>query len=421
MTLLRSQSEEPDSPQARDIRRNCGQLLGRLDSLLPCFHIAQCGVPGRALRRQTTDREVGLFAVGARMEGKRPGVEPRMGLLLPISLCRDEAMRAALLQIPALLETRQSLMSERRCRVQARLDEAFGGDLKIAYRESLDGFFALEPSPAFFHRLHESFDYVTEVLDNPASCVRITGTSRFGWRSYGELMEWYHGLRGSERFGAWPMLTPFFVCGNTAALHSYSTERWARTGLIRPAETFSKWFVLRPGLADARLGIRLNILGESGFSGLRLTLDDTKATVFLSERFNPFPELLAWGREIDEGDLPVEVEIDEEGDEVVLTVLPTDNPQRVLLRVTRTSEETTVLLEGIVARAALASSLKAEVLRFFAEDFNPQHWDAPSDFGNFSISAPWLGGMRENPEHLKERRIHIRDSVLNHPWLSSAQ
>ena len=37
--------------------------------------------------------------------------------------------------------------------------------------------------------------------------------------------------------------------------------------------------------------------------------------------FDPFPELLAWGREIDEGDLPVEMQIDEEGLIAVLTVL----------------------------------------------------------------------------------------------------
>jgi hypothetical protein len=99
--------------------------------------------------------------------------------------------------------------------VQAKLDEAFDGDLRIADKESLDGFFALRPGPGLFRRLHESFDYVTEVLDNPAGLVRITGSSRFDWRSYGELMEWYHSLRGSDRFGAWSALTPFFVCGNT--------------------------------------------------------------------------------------------------------------------------------------------------------------------------------------------------------------
>ena len=183
MTLAWSKSNEPKHLQARDIKRNCGQLLGRMDELLPCLYIAQYGASGRAMRERTADVAAGLFAVGARTGGDRPGVAPRVGLLLPLSLCRDEKARASLLEIPAVIENPQSTTSDRRHAVQAKLDEAFGGDLRIADKESLDGFFALRPSPGLFHSLHESFDYVTEVLDNPAGRVRITGSSGFDWRS----------------------------------------------------------------------------------------------------------------------------------------------------------------------------------------------------------------------------------------------
>jgi len=60
--------------------------------------------------------------------------------------------------------------------VQARLDDAFGGDLRIADKESLDGFFALTPGAGLFQRLHDSFDYVTEVVDN----ARVW----FGWQAW---------------------------------------------------------------------------------------------------------------------------------------------------------------------------------------------------------------------------------------------
>ncbi|WP_420886925.1 hypothetical protein [Candidatus Dactylopiibacterium carminicum] len=118
--------------------------------------------------------------------------------------------------------------------------------------------------------------------------------------------------------------------------------------------------------------------------------------------FDPFPELVAWGREIGEGDLPIEMEIDEEGQEAVLTVLRTDDPQRVLLRVTRKYENTT-LLEGIMARATLAAALKAELLRFFAVEFDPQHWD-----------------LRGDPEDIEDDHVFVKDTVLNHPWLATA-
>ena len=111
--------------------------------------------------------------------------------------------------------------------------------------------------------------------------------------------------------------------------------------------------------------------------------------------------MVAWGREIDEGDLPIQMEIDEEGKTAVLTVLCTNDPGRVLLRVTRDDSDE-FMLEGIVARTALAAALKAELIRFFTAEFDPQHWD--------------VGRGRD----AEEGYIQTRDRVLNHPWLASA-
>jgi len=399
MTLVWSKGDELNSPQAREVSRNCGQLRGQLGELLPFLYIAQYGASGRDLRARTTDTAPGLFAIGACTGGDRPGVATRVGLVLPLRLCRDEKARVALQEISALIGGQQQTdLSDKRHAVQAKLDEAFGGDLMIADKESLDGFFALKPGPGLFRTLHESFDYVTEVFDNPAGTVRVTGAARFHWRAYGELMEWYHCLRGSDRFGAWSALTPFFVSGNTGALNSYSTERWARAGLHTPAEEPSKWFVIRSGLPDAQIGIRLE-KGEYGWAKLHVTLDASTATIHLSNVFDPFDELVAWGREVDAGDLPIQMEIDEEGQEAVLTVLRTENPERVLLRVIRKYSDE-FLLEGIVARTSVAAALKSELRRFFTTEFDPQHWDMGHD---------------DDPE---DGYIQIKDRVLNHAWLA---
>ena len=39
-TLLWSPGNEPVRSPSREISPNCGQLLGRLDTLLPCLYIA---------------------------------------------------------------------------------------------------------------------------------------------------------------------------------------------------------------------------------------------------------------------------------------------------------------------------------------------------------------------------------------------
>ena len=308
MKLAWSKNNKPEEqPPDREIARNAGQLLGRLDEIMPFIYIAQYGASDREMRERTTNEAAGLFAIGKQTGGDRPGIAPRIGLVLPINLCRDEKVRTSLLEIPALIDgTKNITMSDRRRAVQAKLDDAFGGELMIEDREGMDEFFALKPGPGLFSRLHESFDYVISVLDNPTGVVHVTETSNFHWRSFGELMEWYHGLRGSDRFGGWSALTPFYVYGDTGVLHSYSTDRWARRGLIRPAEEPSKWFVIRPGLPNANLGVRLE-MEEYGWAKLHLTLDDTTVSICLSDVFDPFPELVAWGREIDEGDLPIQM------------------------------------------------------------------------------------------------------------------
>ena len=277
----------------------------------------------------------------------------------------------------------------------------FGGDLTIADKECLDGFFALKPGPGFFERLRESFDYVTAVLDNPAGRVNIQSTARFAWRSYGELMEWFHSLRGTDRFGSWSPLIPFFVSGNTGALLHYSIDRWARAGLHRPVEEPSKWFVIRPGLPDAPIGIRVQ-MGEYGWAYLHLTVGDAAAAIHLSEVFDPFEDLVAWGRELEEGDLPIQMEIDEEGVVTVLTALSTEDPERVLLRVIRRFSDE-VFLEAIVARTVLAATLKSELRRFFATEFDPQHWDLRGDDSD------------------DDDKFQVKERMLNHAWLATGR
>lgn len=397
MKLAWSKNDEPGHLRSRDIPRTCGQLLGNLDDLLPCLYIADYGASARALRERETDYTPGLFAVGKCTGGEHTGVATHDGLILPLRLCRNEKAREELEKIPSLIDNQLTTISERRRLVQACLNEAFGGDMLIADNECLDGFFALKPGAGLFQRLRESFDYVTAVLDNPAGRVRIQSTTRFTWGSHGELMEWFHSLRETDRFGSWSPLIPFFVSGNTCALLHYSTDRWARAGLRRPAEDPSRWFVIRPGLPDARIGIRLE-MREYGWARLHLTLDNMAATIRLSEVFDPFEDLVAWGLELEEGDLPVQMEIDEEGDEAVLTALRTDNPERILLRVSRVYSNA-ILLEGIVARSGLAATLKAELRRFFTTEFEPQHWDQRGEDS--------------------DEQIRVKDRVLNHVWLAT--
>lgn len=415
MTLAWIAAEDSEPPQDRPILRNSGQLLGRLDGLFPFLYIAQYGATLRDLRMRWSDAAGSLFAVGEATSwaGDRPGVSPRLGLILPVRLCRNEATASALMDIAAMLAAPgDSALSQRRLDVQARLDRAFGGGLRLSEQEGLDGFCALQPNAEFFQQLcRDGFAYVTEVEDNPAAAVRVTGSSPFGWRSYGELMEWFHSRRLAEPFSDWRALVPFLVSGGTAAISSHSTQRWACIGLNRPTEEPSRWFAIRPDVRNAQIGIRLQML-QHGWACLHLSLDQASLRIALSDVFDPFDDLVAWSREVAEGDLPVEMEIDEEGQEAVLTVLKTDDAERVLFRVTR-KDTGEILLEGIVDRSAFGASWRAELRRFFSSEFDPKHWgdercaDAPADDGDESDDDPSSCFF-----------VSVRDRVLQHPWIA---
>ncbi len=82
MKLSWSINDKPEGQRKdREIARNVGQLLGRLDEMLPFIYIAQYGASNRELRERTADAAPGLFAIGKQTGGDRPGVAPRVGLV----------------------------------------------------------------------------------------------------------------------------------------------------------------------------------------------------------------------------------------------------------------------------------------------------------------------------------------------------
>jgi hypothetical protein len=113
-------------------------------------------------------------------------------------------------------------------------------------------------------------------------------------------------------------------------------------------------------------------MGEAGWAYMHLELAGKSLRVRLSEVFNPFPNLVDWGRRAAEED--VEIGINEEGFVTMLTLRRTGNPDQVLLRVWDRVEETT-LLQGNVSRSELVANFKAEIRLFFETEFNPNQWE----------------------------------------------
>jgi len=390
--------------------RNQGQLHGHLDALLPCLYLTQaCGARNWHPDQRWTHTTPGLFSIVPRcakdpVEDPVDGctavkVESRHGLVLPVHACRNPTTRTALQTIAKWLgDQRADTVCDRRKWIQEQLEAAFGGTLHLADREDLNGLFEINFSPDLFQQLNADFSYITGVIDNPKGHVQITATSRFDWRSYGELMEWYHCHYQDEYpLRVWGTFDLFFV-SDPHLFPAWFNRRWIRAGLSRPLEDPSRWFVIRPGLHDANLLLRLE-MDMYGWAFLHLGLDEITETIYLSEVYDPFERLIAWGYAIVLGDLPVQIEINTERCLVQLIALATDNPERILLRVTSQHPEH-ILLEGIVSRSVFTTALKTELLRFFTVEFDPDHWD----------------GLEDDAGHLFSP---LKNRALKHMWLST--
>lgn len=108
------------------------------------------------------------------------------------------------------------------------------------------------------------------------------------------------------------------------------------------------------------------------------------------------------------------MEIDEEGQVTVLTVLRSNDRNRVLFRVAK-NHGNAIALEGITARSDLGEGLGAELRRFFTSEFDPEHWDRVPDAGTAFLNGPGVGMAHEAGSH-----VEAKDRVLGHPWIANA-
>lgn len=388
----------PARSAAPTTRSNAGQLKGHLGDFLPFIYIAQTGATFDEMRLRQCEVAPGLFAVGEGTDGSHPGVGIRLGFILPLRLCRARSVATPFLDAPTLLDDPRYATIAAQCKaVLDVLEDAFPGDFSAADMRHSRGFYPLESTDKLFKRLQSSFEFVTEVVDDLSEGVHLTASEPFRWRTHGELMAWYHGVRGTDRSNVWSTLRPLLVIGNTAVLRSPLFKETASSSPIKPPEALSTRFVINPENPNADLGVRFQ-MDMHGWAWLHLTLDATTVVIDLSDVYDPFDDLVAWGQEVDTGEGPVRVEIDDEVYRFLLTVLCTDDPRRVCLQVSNVYPGE-VVLEGIVERATLAATFKAELRRFFTSEFDPEQWDVPEGWD------------------LCEGEVQTRDRVLNHAWL----
>ena len=159
---------------------------------------------------------------------------------------------------------------------------------------------------------------------------------------------------------------------------------------IHPSLNLAEYFNIRPDVQNRKVMAKL-VMGEYGWADLFLALDDDMVKIDLSYVYPAFDMMLEWVKRIDRGDIPVQFDIDEEGDEKRLSAFSTDDPTRLFLRVVDVYNEEQVFVEGTVSRAELVHAFRDELLRFFSSEFVPDEWDdSGDDLKERMLTDSWL-------------------------------
>ena len=138
------------------------------------------------------------------------------------------------------------------------------------------------------------------------------------------------------------------------------------------------------------LTIRLT-MHEHGWASLIIRYDQREVNVDLSDVFDPFRELVEWGYIIQKNILPASITINEERHLIMLDATYSSSEDQFHLLATG-SYMNQVYMDINLNRLSFCNLLKKEIIRFFKDEFNEQHWDSyyeKQDINPFSLKS-WV-------------------------------
>jgi len=381
-------------PVARRIE--AGASRGRLDALTPCLLLAQAG--GSFCRHRRAGDRAGLFDF---LEDRREdtGGVVYSGLLMPLALCRDRELRAALEGLVGWASSPASGWSgvDRRRALRERLErEHLDGPLKPADPTPTVGWMRFVPNAATYSELLVRFDYVTSVADEPGRSSVILDHAPFIWTSCGAFLDWR--LDGDYSVG----ISPFhlYLAASVGDLTQILRRHpdWSRS--FPPVAYWTPFTRPDEAVRSARVSARLT-QGEADYGWIDLDLDlgDQSARITLSEVYDPLSDLLDWLWDVANEGAPIGVEVDEEGSEAQLIAHPF-GADRLLVTVLDRWERLE-RASAVVDRAAFLKAFRDEFTRFLKSELNLERWNSGEEEDHYVarlLAHPFIGEGEGDPD-----------------------
>lgn len=293
------------------------------------------------------------------------------GMVFPLALALPTGAGSALMALAEQLNpfpSPGSSTEEERARLRAAL-AASGLGLQLCDAGLTGGQMTLELDAALFAALGQGTRYITRLTDEPARPPSEIETAPFVWRSLGAFMEWLHT---GEKHG-WVLPTVYLCRNGVRGISTMSVLDRPHSRLARPEFRLQELLQPRPDRVPGPVSITVNA-DRHGWAFMTIVAGGTTARVTLSNVFFPLHDLMEWAARLAAGDLPLEVEVDEEGTVAVLTAHPIAEPDVVLFTI-HDRYGTELRLQALVRRMALAEALRDMMITSLYDEGQAQGWE----------------------------------------------
>lgn len=347
-------------------RLTAGAISGAVSGLGPMILLAKVGWDAA---RHSDDRRLGrdgVFAIGLSDGATRFGA--MQGLLLPLSACASPALASALARVAAALPPIGAAVTEVDAARLRTAIAASGLPIRAQELRPPGGRVALQPDVGLFSMLSAGFRYVSAVMDDPRGQAGVLETAPFRWTRPVDFMEWLYAPEHRQ----WWVPVPYLVRDGLAEIGQWSLSDRPFSRLSRPELRLGEFVQPRTGAIRRRLAVQV-MADRYGWAELLLRDDGQEARIALSNVYPPLEDLAEWTARIRVGDVPLQVEIDEEGSVVELCALPTGDPD-CLLFLAKDRYGTQVRFQGLVDRRDLVRAMAEAILTALADPAQAQGW-----------------------------------------------
>lgn len=372
----------------KKIKRSAAIEAHLTEDIFPFFSFLTRGAESG--RDNTTDGKYAFYLT-------KKGTFYHTGSIMPVNLITDLQIKEKLLNAIRYLQTLpiETELADSRKLLQEHLDMNGLNTLQVGDWNDLKGWVAFAPTREFFEDMLPYLNYVTALEIQDDGYAHVHESACADWKNMGDLSFWMNGWPDKEKSRyELPMLYLVFELIDQAKITS---RHWVDYDLKSLPFDLRDFFTLNPDTHTSTISAWFSET-KTGWCTLILTLDGIEQQIVCSNAYDPFPSLLMFLQSIENGDLPIQLNIDEEGTEKRLEAFATNEPDKFYFVLSDPyADNDQRIFHGIFYKKEFVDTMKTGLRDFFWNRYVPSEWE-------------W---------HVDEENENFHKRALNEPWMNS--